>query len=109
MKAFLRNWWPLLFLCCAALFNGWQVYRRDREQARTILNLQRQFADVVRFVQGAQRTQIQGEAERVRERPVRVAQPWARAMTAWYQDAGIPVSNAVGEASRARAGPRSRR
>lgn len=68
--------------------NFWQ---HQRAEARAEAARQRQIDDVIRFVQGAQRTEIQQAGARVRTPPPRprIDQPWVRAMDAWYRDAGI--------------------
>lgn len=83
-------------VCGAVAVAAWvalanNVWQHQRDEARTEAARQRQFADVVRFVQGAQRTEIQRAGEQVRAPPARprVDPPWVRGMDDWYRDAGL--------------------
>lgn len=91
-----RTWgvWPtmiglVLFFASSACVLVAIVNQRDN--TRQIEGMSRRLSDVVRFVQGAQRTEIQQAGARVRTPPPRprIDQPWVRAMDAWYRDAGV--------------------
>lgn len=80
-----------LALSCCLCFVAITNYRRRQELEGEITSLRRQHADVIRFVQGAQRSEIQRAGERVRtaQAPPRVDQSWVRVMDAWYRNAGL--------------------
>lgn len=93
----MKNWryyGLVAFLIMCLIFSGTMAQMREHARERQIHQLEHQLTDVVRFVQGAQRTEIQQAGARVRTPPPRprIDPPWVRAMDAWYRDAGLQPS-----------------